>query len=76
MVERVGHGGFVLEIHLEQRVAEVMGVKVVLEVGQLGPGVGEVALHHGEQLVELAQVGLCEVEGLEIAFDFGFGDEL
>ncbi len=75
VVQGVGGGFLVVEVFVGEGVAEVMGVKVVLEEVQLGLDVPQVLVHDGEHLVELAEVGLGQVEDVEVLVDLFFGDE-
>ena len=68
-MQGVGSGLFVVQVFLGERVAEVMGVDVLLEEVQLLADVRQVVAHDGQQLVELAEIGLGEVEDVEIVVD-------
>ena len=76
VVQRVGRGDLVFEIHCGERVADVVCVDVVLKVVQLGLDEGHVVLHDGQHLVELAKVSLGEVEHVETVADLVLGNEL
>ena len=61
----VNDSSFIGEICGSERVVDELAVDVVFQIVQLLSRISDVMQHHGKHVVELCEVGLCEVKHRE-----------